>query len=197
MRRLTTDSQEPNRSRSAATRQKLIAAAAQTFNEVGYWGTDSNRIARAAGYSPATFYKHFANKREIFLVAYEIRGAAEWKEIRAELDKPGADALRRVIDVILEHHKQRIGLRQSLRALAAIDPIVRAERLERRRQQLGFIAELIGGIRGSQPTPEQCLLAMLAIERTCDAIADGDTETLGLSETALLSGLADQLEDMA
>ena len=49
----------PKRGQSADTRERLVAAAAAVFNRDGYHGTDSNRLARAAGYAPATFYKHF------------------------------------------------------------------------------------------------------------------------------------------
>ena len=177
----------------ATTRDKLIVAAAEVFNEVGYWGTDSNRLARAAGYAPATFYKHFANKLEIFLAAFELRGAVEWDEIRNELAQPGAKGLERVVSVILKHHKQRIGLRHSLRALAATDPIVRDLRRHQRGTELHQMADLIEQTLGTRPTLERCFLAMLAVERTCDAIADGDADALGLSEAALLNGLTEQL----
>lgn len=52
------------------TRNKLVAAAAKLFNSVGYFGTDSNRIAREAGYAPGTFYVHFPDKLGIFLEVY-------------------------------------------------------------------------------------------------------------------------------
>jgi AcrR family transcriptional regulator len=62
---------------------RLVAAGANEFNRVGYGGTDSNRIARAAGYAPGTFYKHFADKRDVFLAAYEAWVTAEWNTIGA------------------------------------------------------------------------------------------------------------------
>src|ERR1700749_1990478 len=65
------------------TRSRLVAAAGKLFNSVGYFGTDSNRIARAAGYAPGTFYVHFADKREIFLEVYRGWVASEWQAIAA------------------------------------------------------------------------------------------------------------------
>jgi AcrR family transcriptional regulator len=59
-------SRDPQESRRA-----LLKAAAKIFNSEGYFATDSNRIARAAGYAPGTFYTHFADKRAIFLAVYE------------------------------------------------------------------------------------------------------------------------------
>jgi AcrR family transcriptional regulator len=58
-------SRDPQESRRA-----LIEAAGTIFNTVGYYGTDTNRIAVAAGYTPGTFYTHFTDKREIFLEVY-------------------------------------------------------------------------------------------------------------------------------
>jgi AcrR family transcriptional regulator len=48
-------------------RSVLIAAARLEFEEFGFEGTNSNAIARRAGYAPQTFYRHFEDKREIFL----------------------------------------------------------------------------------------------------------------------------------
>src|ERR1700752_2615921 len=73
----------PRRGKPSDTRARLVTTAAAVFNRVGYHGTDSNRLARAAGYAPATFYKHFAHKRAIFLAAYEAWVTAEWEAIRA------------------------------------------------------------------------------------------------------------------
>src|ERR1700733_4737197 len=61
----------PRRGSPEQTRDRLVAAAAKLFNQTGYHGTDSNRIAKAAGYSAGVFYKHFNDKRAIFLAAYE------------------------------------------------------------------------------------------------------------------------------
>src|ERR1700757_408625 len=65
------------------TRSRLVAAAGKLFNSVGYFGTDSNRIAREAGYAPGTFYVHFADKREIFLEVYRGWVDSEWRAIAA------------------------------------------------------------------------------------------------------------------
>src|SRR5271170_2352101 len=82
----------PRRGTPAQTRARLVAAAAAVFNRDGYYGTDSNRIARAAGYAPATFYKHFPDKRAIFLAAYEAWVSAEWSAIERSLGRARAPA---------------------------------------------------------------------------------------------------------
>lgn len=184
----------PPRGNGAKTREKLVAAAAELFNEVGYFGTDTNRIARAAGYAPATFYKHFADKREIFLATYEQWVAVEWEGIRGELaaSRRGR-ALASITRRVLEHHRRWVGFRRSLRALAATDPIVQAFRISQRQAQLDFMTELLTRRGGKRPSPSRCLLTLLCFERVCDAVADGEVAALGIAENALLRGLEDEL----
>src|SRR5262249_38613822 len=88
----------PRRGRPEETRERLITAAARVFNSAGYHGTDSNRLARAAGYAPATFYKHFPDKRAIFLATYEAWVTAEWAEVEREVQaaRTPAEAARRI-----------------------------------------------------------------------------------------------------
>src|SRR5580698_765738 len=54
-----------------ATQAALLDAAEALFNAHGFEGTDTNRIARAAGFAPQTFYRHFEDKRAVFLAVYE------------------------------------------------------------------------------------------------------------------------------
>src|SRR5579863_6706632 len=83
----------PRRGSPEATRERLVTAAAKLFNTVGYHGTDSNRIAEVAGYSPGTFYKHFKDKREIFLAAYETWSASEWEAVERELSAEASSSV--------------------------------------------------------------------------------------------------------
>src|SRR5262249_58732590 len=81
----------PRRGMPHETRSRLIAAAAKLFNRVGFYGTDSNQIAHAAGYSTGVFYKHFKDKREIFLAAYEEWSIAEWRQVATIMAGGGAE----------------------------------------------------------------------------------------------------------
>ncbi|MBM7367716.1 TetR/AcrR family transcriptional regulator [Gordonia hydrophobica] len=51
--------------RSAATRRRLLAAAAQAFADRGFHGTTTRDIASAAGMSPAAVYVHYRSKEEL------------------------------------------------------------------------------------------------------------------------------------
>src|SRR5580704_19746671 len=98
------------------TRRALIEAAARIFNSDGYHGTDSNRIAREAGYAPGTFYVHFPDKLAIFLDVYENWVSAEWSSIEAILKSGGSTrAIRmRLSRAVLEHHRKWRTFRASL-----------------------------------------------------------------------------------
>src|SRR5712664_2139718 len=80
----TTLARKPRRVRDAQeSRRLLVEAAAQIFNSDGFHGTDTNRIAKAAGYTPGTFYTHFPDKRAIFLEDYRTWVDSELIDIAA------------------------------------------------------------------------------------------------------------------
>jgi AcrR family transcriptional regulator len=172
----------PRRGTPEGTRERLVAAAAEVLNRDGYFGTDSNAIARAAGDSPATFYKHFEDKRAILLAAYERWVSAEWRHITGTLRAglPAGEAARELTTWVIAHHRRWRGLRASLLALVGADPVVRAFYVTQRRRQLEWLAEMR---RARPPAPgerEDDALRLYTFERVCDAIANGETEALGL-----------------
>src|SRR5438477_3210903 len=134
----------PRRGTPRETRARLVAIAAAEFNRVGYHGTDSNRLARAAGYAPGTFYKHFPDKRAVLLAAYEAWVTTEWQAMGRVLTEGGPAAARagRIVDAVLDFHRTWRGLRASLRALVAIDPDVRSFYWAQRRRQLDSLRAL-------------------------------------------------------
>jgi AcrR family transcriptional regulator len=177
----------------------LVTTAAAVFNRDGYHGTDSNRLARAAGYAPATFYKHFPDKRTILLAAYEAWVTTEWQGIGTALRaaRTPAERAETIVDLVLEHHRRWKGLRASLRALVATDPVARRFHRAQRRRQL----ELLAGMRrrpGRDDAPDRGsgassrvsdAIMLFTLERTLDAIAEGETEALGLAEVAVIARL--------
>jgi AcrR family transcriptional regulator len=179
----------PKRGAPADTRERLVAAAAAVFNRDGYHGTDSNRLARAAGYAPATFYKHFADKRAILLAAYEGWVTSEWRSIAAVLrgSPSAADRAERIVTFVLGHHRRWKGLRASLRALIATDPVVRRFHRAQRRRQL----EILAGMRRSdaRSTRVDDAIMLFTLERTLDAVAEGETAALGLDRGQVVARL--------
>lgn len=166
------------------TRERLVVAAAEAFNRAGYRGTDSNRLARAAGYAPGTFYKHFPDKRAIFLAAYAAWVDAEWGAIGEEMRRGGRneDLAGRIVERVLTLHRRWRGLRASLRALVAEDAGARAFYRGQRRRQLDLLGELDRSKPGAKGRVEDAVL-LYTLERVSDAIADGELRDLGLSTT--------------
>ena len=188
----------PKRGEAADTRERLVAAAAAVFNRDGYHGTDSNRLARAAGYAPATFYKHFADKRTILLAAYESWVTTEWQGIGAALRAAPTPAERaeRIVALVLEHHRRWTGLRASLRALVATDPVVRRFHRAQRRRQLKLLAGMRRTPRRDPATRVDDAIGrvddaimLFTLERTLDAVAEGETAALGLDADAVMTRL--------
>jgi AcrR family transcriptional regulator len=53
-------------SKGEASRERILQAAFQLFVQQGFHGTPIRQIAKAAGFTPASIYNHFADKDEIF-----------------------------------------------------------------------------------------------------------------------------------
>lgn len=184
----------PRRGTPDGTRQRLIAAAAEVINRDGYFGTDSNAIARAAGYAPATFYKHFVDKRAILLAAYEGWVATEWQHIDAvQRSAPAGRRARALTTWILAHHRRWRGLRASVLGLVGADPLVRDFYVAQRRRQLDVLRELRDTRRVRADDRERDALLLYSFERTCDALANGEAEALGLDAEQLETLLAELL----
>jgi AcrR family transcriptional regulator len=167
-----------------------VTAAAKVINRDGYDGTDSNRIAKEAGYAAGTFYKHFRDKKEIFLAVYEEWVAKEWRDISAMLasgDSPRVVA-KRIVEVFVGHHVRWAGFRASLRALVPTDPDVRTFARALRRRQLALLRRLVPA-SSNRYSEEDNVLLLLTLERAADAIADGETAALGLRDKVFRSKL--------
>ena len=176
----------PARGTPSATRARLVAAAAAVINRDGFHGTDSNRIARAAGYAPGTFYKHFPDKRAILLAAYDEWVTAEWAAVEREVRAGGgATAVaNRIVDLVLGLHRRWRGLRSSLLAMVATDGTVRRFYRGQRRRQLRMLHELRGVLRGPPRTAAEDAVLLFTLERTCDAVANGELRDLGLARAS-------------
>jgi AcrR family transcriptional regulator len=173
----------PRRGAPEQTRARLIQTAAQIFNEVPYWETDSNQLAKAAGYSTGTFYRHFKDKREIFIAAYREWVVEEWSSIESRLSPaltPG-ESIDRASDALIEHHRRWRVFRGNLRALVTYDEELRELTQSLRLEQLEKM-RMIRRLRGDAPRAlERDAIHALMFERICDALADGDFRSLGCS----------------
>jgi AcrR family transcriptional regulator len=174
-----------------STRDRLVEAAAAEFCEHGFAGTDSNRIARKAGFAPQTFYRWFKDKTAIFLAVYRAWEDEERETIGGLLARRAEDAA--VVEACVEHHRCYLLFRRSLRALSLETPGVRAARAESRRRQVAQIARWAGD---GAPTPEETAVRLFELERLSDAIAEGELADMGLSEAAARRRLADIIREL-
>ena len=184
----------PRRGTPDMTRERLVAAAAEEFERAGFAGTDTNRIARRAGYAPGTFYRHFADKRDVLLAAYEAWVTTEWRAVErlvAEGGPPEALAAR-LVDAVLAFHRRWRGLRAALRAVVAVDREAQRFHRAQRRRQLAALRTIRGASPEADARAADAFL-LYTLERVCDAIADGEPRALGVAENALVRRLVAQV----
>jgi len=183
----------PRRGAPQETRGRLIAAATRLFNRDGFYGTDSNRIARAAGYSPGVFYKHFKDKREVFLAAYEQWSLAEWEQVTTILSSGGSDRemARRLVLMSVDFHTRWRGLLASLRQLVFTDERVRTFHRRQRKRQLEWMAQLRARRSASPRRRERDIVYLYMTERTFDAIAQGELRALGLDKQLVIDAMVE------
>lgn len=174
----------------ADTGELLLLAARVEFGEHGYSGTDTNKIARRAGFAPQTFYRWYDDKTAIFIAVYR-RWEADEYTLLGELVAKRASA-RRLMNAVVEHHRQHLVFRRSLRRLAVEDDAVRRARAESRLRQIDNIVRLR---RDPSRTldPAQVAIALLQVERLADALAEDEFADLGVAESAARAELVSLL----
>ncbi|MFH8441082.1 ScbR family autoregulator-binding transcription factor [Streptomyces sp. NPDC018026] len=94
--------------RAVHTRESLLRAAAETFDEFGYSGASINRILKRAGLTAGALYFHFDSKEEL---------ARAVMNSQAETVVPGLEShgLQRLVDITLNWSRR-----------LQVDPLLRA-----------------------------------------------------------------------
>lgn len=77
-----------------ATRQQLLAAAANEFGRVGFERANVDAISLAAGFGKGTIYNYFASKEELFLAVVEEASAQATGSAQAAADANARERLR-------------------------------------------------------------------------------------------------------
>jgi len=87
VRRKAARSPSRQEARTAATRQRLLAAAETIFARDGFEAARLEDIAAHAGYTRGAFYANFESKEDIFVALLEQWVAARIAEVNASLEK--------------------------------------------------------------------------------------------------------------
>jgi AcrR family transcriptional regulator len=176
------------------TAVRLRDAAMAEFNAHGFTGTDSNRIARRAGFAPQTFYRWYKDKTEVFIACYQAWWDEEEAALRALFDRDApSEAL---VEVGVAHHRRHLMFRRSLRQLSIEDRAVRRARAESRLRQVAQLRAWTG----ADLSDEQLAVMFFQFERLADAIAEEELADMGLGETEarrLIAALVDHVRGYA
>jgi AcrR family transcriptional regulator len=84
-----------------STRDLILAAAVELMRTQGLARTTTKEIARAAGYSEATLYKHFRDKDELFLAALREQMPATVGVFARLPEWPGQSTVRAHLEEIV------------------------------------------------------------------------------------------------
>lgn len=187
---MSTPLRRPRQSRDA-TSERLLQAAAREFNEHGFGGTDTNRIARRAGFAPQTFYRWFQDKLEIFIKTYERWVREEFGDLTTLLAENASDA--RLAQAVVAHHKAYLVFRRSLRQLSVENEVVRAARARSRRNQIAYVKSLSPNVAQDDAS---LAATLLQTERLADALAEGEFHDMGLNKKAGEEALARLIHDL-
>lgn len=165
---------------AASTGQLLLQAARDEFGERGFDGTDSNKIARRAGFAPQTFYRWYRDKTAVFVAVYQAWEQAERDLLGALLTKRAS--AKRLVEAIVAHHREHRTFRRSLRSLAVENDVVRKARADSRLRQVAEIQRWQAA-RG-RPVLERPVIAvvLLQVERLADAICEGELRDVKMDD---------------
>lgn len=113
--------------RGAATRERILDAAALLFTQHGVRAVSTNRIAAAAGVSPGNLYYWYADREAIVRALY-ARFVAEHDELWAALGGPdvGVDHLLSALSAAAETSARHRWLVRDLVGLVHADPELEA-----------------------------------------------------------------------
>ena len=173
------------------TSEKLLQAAVREFNEHGFGGTDTNRIARRAGFAPQTFYRWFQDKVDIFIKTYERWQHEEFAAIGTLLAENASDV--RLTRTIVAHHEAYLVFRRSLRQLSVENEVVRAARARSRLNQIAYVKGLSPNVVRDDASIAALLLQG---ERLADALAEGEFHDMGLNKKAGEEALVRLIHDL-
>src|SRR5580704_6780529 len=102
---------------SSGTANRIVEAAVQLFSRQGFAASSTHEIARLAGVSEVTVFRHFPRKKDLFWAATEsrLRRLRISRELRNRLesDEDPRTALPGIVELLVEtlhHHPETVRL---------------------------------------------------------------------------------------
>jgi AcrR family transcriptional regulator len=160
----------------AQTRDRLLAAARETFARNGFHGASVDEIASAAGYSTGALYSNFDGKEDLFLTLMEreieehAREIADAVRSRASVSERAAGGARRWMTMI-EREPDLLLLFMEFWAYGVRDAQVRPKVAERFAQMRHVLTVLIA--EGVREFDLELALPAEQLAIAIDALADG------------------------
>lgn len=181
-----------SRASGSDTRARLIEAAMSEFIEHGFAGTDTNRIARRAGFAPQTFYRWFDDKAAVFAEVLHVWDEAEFAMLAALVGEgdAGGGGLNplQLAEACVENMRPFLTFRQHLRSVTMQDAAVRQARARGRAGLLVRLSLLCPHLQ-----PDELAHAVLQIESLSEMLARGDHIDLGAGDGVMLHALANHI----
>lgn len=174
-----------------ATRTAILSAAEAEFCRRGYFATDSNTIARRAGYAPGTFYLHFKDKLDVFLAVYQQLIRREWLGMadRAKTTRsgrPAADALTDAFRFSIGFRLKTKRFRLALDVLRQHEPRVDQVYWDRQRALVRTVGDLFVALGANRPRDAEIAANLVRHGGYMHQLMLGEARSLGLSRDLLV-----------
>lgn len=148
----------PQQERSRRTRQRILEAAAESFEALGYDETTTAEIARRAGIAVGSVYDYFRDKRVILLEILHDTNARVAQLVVNGLE-PGSwrdadprESVRTLLDLVFHSRTLQPGVQRILWERFFKDPEFRAAMEATEDRVRGAIAELLRVLRAEGRT---------------------------------------------
>jgi AcrR family transcriptional regulator len=140
---------DPKQARSKQTKEKIIQAAIQLFQDRGYEKTTSNDIAAAAGVSVGSFYVYFTDKRQLLLTIFDRLADELFKNIFAGMrpehlfDSDMRQRIKQAVANAIVDKQKHSGLHRVIQELVLKDTEFAARHKNVMDRSIGRLQELI------------------------------------------------------
>lgn len=180
----------------ADTRTRLLQAAMAEFIEAGFAGTDTNRIARRAGFAPQTFYRWFADKTAILIEVLHVWEEVEQAVVQSLFDEQDAAPVQlaqllQLAQACVENIRPFLTFRRNLRTVASQHAEIREVRAAGRQRLLTHLTQW-----NTQRSRAELAALLVQFEQLCEVIAEGEFEDLGASDDVAMQTLASLIKAM-